>query len=624
MVINFVKRPVALEKTPEMIKSFSTEEVKNQVGSNLLEIMKRIPAELKTGVLAQENFPQLFSLSGGYKFQTVEELGVASDFFSQTDRTFKKGETYHTHGARYLVALDRSLSVLQKIEILKEDFKGAILAVKNNLNQTQTPYREIAPLMDYAKNAIVTLFNSLVYQERVGDRQYDDDYLALRARVAKLMEETVSCFYLALLNKVSSDHIDIIITGFDLVEELAKKMQNSFSDRELSSRSFVRPEASHPLVILGFLFGLVEKLEAPDMILTMPAGATELGCAVARGYKVLRGIEPSLYLLPVSLHAEKERQLDSNYLDQFFASPGQSNRVLIVDDNSSTGQTIQLVRDYIKSKFSSEKIFCAVAEADIVRTWLDLDNLERTHIADPALYDFSVSILPVSKSLMPKYDLREISENNQLAHYYQEQSENATTALGKIKFSVFAEEIARPMETILQNTDPEKIIPNFQKTFLSNFYAVELDFAGTSYPSVEHAYQAQKFKLKNLAVLADNQIDHLNELLKSRGYLQRIEDFAVIFTDPTFTAGNVKLVAEVLRDFNLQRLDWDEVRVDIMIELLLQKFRQTDLKARLLETGDKILVEGNDWQDTYWGICQNRGKNFLGRSLMKIREGNYV
>ena len=39
----------------------------------------------------------------------------------------------------------------------------------------------------------------------------------------------------------------------------------------------------------------------------------------------------------------------------------------------------------------------------------------------------------------------------------------------------------------------------------------------------------------------------------------------------------------------------------------------------LMDTGDAELIEGNNWNDTFWGVCNNAGENNLGKLLMKIR-----
>lgn len=68
------------------------------------------------------------------------------------------------------------------------------------------------------------------------------------------------------------------------------------------------------------------------------------------------------------------------------------------------------------------------------------------------------------------------------------------------------------------------------------------------------------------------------------------------------------------------RPDWDEVKLDIMKKLLLKKFRTPLFREKLLATGDAELIEGNDWGDTYWGVCKGVGENHLGRLLMEVRE----
>jgi len=50
-----------------------------------------------------------------------------------------------------------------------------------------------------------------------------------------------------------------------------------------------------------------------------------------------------------------------------------------------------------------------------------------------------------------------------------------------------------------------------------------------------------------------------------------------------------------------------------------EKFKQEDLKQMLLDTGDQELVEGNTWNDTFWGVCRGEGQNNLGKILMKVR-----
>lgn len=71
------------------------------------------------------------------------------------------------------------------------------------------------------------------------------------------------------------------------------------------------------------------------------------------------------------------------------------------------------------------------------------------------------------------------------------------------------------------------------------------------------------------------------------------------------------------------REDWNKVRLRIMSEVLKAKFDQNpELKAQLLACKDYI-QEDNDWGDTFWGMCNGRGKNHLGKQLMFLRDVIY-
>lgn len=57
----------------------------------------------------------------------------------------------------------------------------------------------------------------------------------------------------------------------------------------------------------------------------------------------------------------------------------------------------------------------------------------------------------------------------------------------------------------------------------------------------------------------------------------------------------------------------------MMEYLLRQKFHDPELQQRLLDTGSEELVEGNTWGDVYWGVCDGKGQNNLGKILMDLR-----
>lgn len=125
----------------------------------------------------------------------------------------------------------------------------------------------------------------------------------------------------------------------------------------------------------------------------------------------------------------------------------------------------------------------------------------------------------------------------------------------------------------------------------SNFAPYPIRLKGKIWPTVEHYFQAQKFAGSEY------------------------EDAIRLAISPAVAAHMGRDRAKPIR------LDWDEVKNDIMREAVLAKFTQhTKLRERLLDTGDAILVE-HTRRDRYWGDGgDGHGKNMIGRILMGVRD----
>lgn len=73
------------------------------------------------------------------------------------------------------------------------------------------------------------------------------------------------------------------------------------------------------------------------------------------------------------------------------------------------------------------------------------------------------------------------------------------------------------------------------------------------------------------------------------------------------------------------RADWEQVKLEIMEDLLRQKFRHTTPYGRSLMLYRGVIVEWNTWHDQYWGDCtcpqhvDTPGQNMLGVLLERIR-----
>lgn len=127
-----------------------------------------------------------------------------------------------------------------------------------------------------------------------------------------------------------------------------------------------------------------------------------------------------------------------------------------------------------------------------------------------------------------------------------------------------------------------------QYRFLSNFYPCRINWGTFIYPSVEHAYQAAK----TLDPVTRQQIASIR------------------------TPGQAKRAGQRL----ILREQWDNLKVQRMLTFLRLKFSDNNLQTLLLHTGYQALVEGNNWGDNFWGVCNGSGLNHLGTLLMQVRE----
>lgn len=129
-----------------------------------------------------------------------------------------------------------------------------------------------------------------------------------------------------------------------------------------------------------------------------------------------------------------------------------------------------------------------------------------------------------------------------------------------------------------------------EHAFLGNRYPCKFVWQGLTYGSAEAAFQASK-----CAEVSERKV------------------FTNCSTDKAVQKG------KELMPFP----EWEEAQLDIMESILTAKFEQNPTLMKMLEeTGNRILINGNNKQETFWGIdlYSWMGENHLGKIIMKIRE----
>lgn len=134
---------------------------------------------------------------------------------------------------------------------------------------------------------------------------------------------------------------------------------------------------------------------------------------------------------------------------------------------------------------------------------------------------------------------------------------------------------------------------NGENRYLSNFADIPVTFNEITYNNSEAAFQAQK--------------------------CANPEEIKL------FIGKNPSEAKRLGRKVKIRK-DWEEVKFDLMHQIVYAKFSQNPIyRDKLLRTGDATLIEGNWWHDNIWGdckcpkCCSHKGQNALGKILMQVR-----
>ena len=147
----------------------------------------------------------------------------------------------------------------------------------------------------------------------------------------------------------------------------------------------------------------------------------------------------------------------------------------------------------------------------------------------------------------------------------------------------------------MNNFERKTIIKFYRATgtygFFLNLYKKSIEFEGRTFPTSEHAYQFGKFKDPE------------------------VREWAMKSPKPHLLC----IIAHGLNSWDIVEC-WSKIKFDIMYKVLQAKFSDPELKEKLLNTENSILIE-NSKTDATWGIGKSgKGKNMLGKLLMKVRE----
>jgi N-glycosidase YbiA len=140
------------------------------------------------------------------------------------------------------------------------------------------------------------------------------------------------------------------------------------------------------------------------------------------------------------------------------------------------------------------------------------------------------------------------------------------------------------------DTDAQVFFYEQNHYYLSNFSAFQVEYGEHLFDTAEQAYHFQRFRTGT-------------------------HRYGILFASSAHEA--FRYAQDHKAD---QRPDWDDVKLGVMRDILRAKVQQHEyVRRKLLETGDRELIE-NSWRDPFWGWGPNRdGLNMLGKLWMEVR-----
>ena len=152
----------------------------------------------------------------------------------------------------------------------------------------------------------------------------------------------------------------------------------------------------------------------------------------------------------------------------------------------------------------------------------------------------------------------------------------------------------------------------------SNFYKAPITIDEITYPTSEHYYQSAKF-LGPKSTTSDRKYAAIIAKQTTPGKAFQLARQLKKYQYPWQKELNV--IIEKYQDREVKmRLDWENIKDNIMRRAVYTKFTQhKNLQVLLCSTGDSKIVEHTK-RDSYWGDGGDEsGQNMLGRILMETR-----
>lgn len=360
--------------------------------SGSTQVKERIQPKTQTGRSRVRDVDRLFDpvvgsiiFPAGWK---MRDSFLREFFISNPDRYRGNPDGKHAlelRGSRYFISKASAESIdtrlgkgkdhlNARLKIIKDDLLDGLYFISHyaSFRENKSPIDFVLALgiMDYLKMQSQALFHAITYSERkfsvqefIGNTPEHSEY---RKKALKMMEQMTRLYYQTLLGVEFDKDLDFVVLGKmvePLVDYTGKFVSGQLSKngnkhtKEQVEKYFKYPEVNNPLTISLGAQEAVLAYPNVDTIVGIPTGGTETTIVIKLLYEKLRDKSLELKLIPVSVHSDdpapSENQV-ANYLNFVYPNEFLDKEILLVDDNSATGETLGTVSAALHSNYAKK------------------------------------------------------------------------------------------------------------------------------------------------------------------------------------------------------------------------------------------------------------------------------
>lgn len=320
------------------------------------------------------------------------------------DRTFAPSHGgRELRGPNYFISFFPNLRLDERLNVMNKDVQEGLKVLgetnRGNLRNIRD-YFLYTGVVDYLKIHSLTLFHAVTFNERFMKVPYGTDnpkkgfYERRRKEAFDLAKDSVRMYYQSLIGLPFDQTLDLssMSKKFNrLANYVGEEFSRSvFNNQSVTGQDQLRyPEVNNPLVIGLGAHEAVRRYPNTDLIIGIPSGGTELAFCTQLLYE-LAGRNVDVLQIPISHRLYKNNDLFKRSFKKEHHQKISGKNILIEDDNSSTGQTLEYIGDALID--SAKSVAVHVAELDPRR--LVIDARVKGHF-NPVLSPTSTSIVRV-------------------------------------------------------------------------------------------------------------------------------------------------------------------------------------------------------------------------------------